>query len=165
MIRESNIIISPGVGRFWPSSDHRHNNGDYLVGYLHRLDEKIPILIPNLHGSLEYLVEPGALVSAGLPIAKLTDSRETPLTSIPNEAVHRIVSPADGFLTCLNDVGMPFKKKGDSLKHGDIIAILEFMKIRMEILYDGTDGAMFDHYEGTPHRSIKKGECIAVAHS
>ncbi|MBO4351715.1 MAG: hypothetical protein J6A01_12350 [Proteobacteria bacterium] len=162
MTCDSKIIYSPGVGRFWPSSNCSDADGGIRIGYLIRLNEKLPIVIPSFHGHLEYLAVSGAFVHTGTPIAQLSNVDNTSVPSNHDGTNLSIVSPADGFLTCTDETGIPLKKNGEILKPGEIIAILEFMKIRMDILYDGPNDAMFDHYEGDLHRSVKKGECIGV---
>ena len=162
MTCDSKIFYSPGVGRFWPFPNRRHTNEGFLIGYLIRLNEKFPIVIPDLNGRIEYLVDPGTFVHAGTPIARLCDVVNTSVPSNDSSMTQWIVSPTDGFLTCTDETGIPLKKNGDTLHKGDMIAVLEFMKIRMDILYDGPNNASFDHYQGELHRSIKKGECIAA---
>ena len=160
VILHSEIIYSPGVGQFLLASRKTLATGQCCIGYLRRLNEIIPITIPENHRDFEYLVKTGQIVSFGTPLVRLLDNPIVQNSDSNALNTIAIVAPADGFLTCTNDFGMPIRETDMPIRNGDVIAILEFMKIRMDITYDGTD-AIFLRYVNVDHRGVKKGETIA----
>ena len=155
------LILTPAVGRFVPSEAACQDA--QIIGFLLRLQEKIPIAVADFRGSIDYLVAPGAWLEAGTPIARIRASSKNKVNKPESHATIAIVSPADGFLCCANEDGTAFKQIGQKLHPGDCIAILEFMKIRMDIRYDGPDGLLFAGYKTHMRQSVKKNECIAEA--
>ncbi len=57
-----------------------------------------------------------------------------------------IQTPSDGFVTWIAPSGHPYKTPGDTVLPGETIAVLEFMKIRLEIAYQGTHPVIFERY-------------------
>ena len=157
-------IVSPGVGIFLPYSPVRLPNGQCRIGTLIRLGETIPVVVSDFDGRVEYLVSPGTPVCAGTPVARrIAAVNSVPDAGMPSaDTPHAtIVSPADGFLTCCDDAGIPFVKAGTVLTPGAIVAVVEFMKIRMDIAYDGPESAVFLHYTDETRRSVRRGEPVA----
>ena len=63
--------------------------------------------------------------------------------SLSYEGIREIVSPTDGFLIYELSDGKPMIAPDTVLHPGMAVAVIEMMKIRMDVLFDGPDGARF----------------------
>lgn len=147
-------LCCPGVGRFWTRAGCQSGS----LGVLERLHERFDLTVPpNLH--YRVIVANGASLMVGDVMAEICEiSTSTPKTTA---FAHAICAPADGYISFCDASGAPLKSAGDILHHGDIVAFLEFMKIRMEIVYSGEEDAIFGHYCGPDRRAVQCGEIIA----
>ena len=149
LIRDDKIL-SPGVGTFL-SDNHAGS-----VGILKRLHLSWSLSLPPDCTCMNIVVPNGAFVMFGDVIGDLNVSSKNVQTA---DAL-KLYAPLDGFISFDDGTGNPLKKQGDILHSGEIVAILELMKIRMEITFDGADGCKFIGYSCSNHAAIRRGEPI-----
>lgn len=151
-------LESPGVGLFLDNaSTGLLPARAQCIGTLFRLGEYIQLLAPD-HIHIRRVISSGTHLMAGDVIAEIVTA-EAP--SLREQTSLTLSAPADGFIAFSDAAGRPIKNPGDMIHPGDIIAFLEFMKIRMEIVYSGNADVVFDHYCGPDHRAVRSGEIIA----
>jgi hypothetical protein len=157
-------ILSPAVGRFYPISAP-FGMSKQAIGILERLGKRYQLIVPQSLTSMVPVLSSGTFVVVGDVIAQMNTQicRRQPENIQPS--THHsisILAPASGFLILKDENGMPFQSEGKHIQYGDMIAILEFMKIRMEITYDGPEPAVFEHYLKLHQSSVEKSQTIAT---
>ena len=163
-------IYTSVTGTFYNSTSKHYNvvyipDDLYCIGIIININQKIPLVISqnDIHGSeVEPIVLDGAWIEAGTAVAQIKSKTGTPHAAVDHNKYSEITAPADGFLiqTDIND--MPIQKTENRLRHGDLIAIIEFMKIRIELTFAGPDNSIFKGYTGSSQRPVKSGDLIAV---
>lgn len=157
-------ILSPAVGRFYPISAP-FGMSKQAIGILERLGKRYQLIVPQPLTSMVPVLPSGTFVAVGDVIAQMNTQicgtqTENIQPSIPQDI--SILAPASGFLILKDENGMPYQAEGKRIQCGDVIAILEFMKIRMEITYDGPEPAVFEHYLKPHQSSVEKSQTIAT---
>ena len=169
-ISENDEILSPAVGTFDrpPLADDTH-----CIGVIRRLGEIIPLCIENTEDYL-ITIKPRTWLMAGDVIGtiknpknllkKQSDTDKIADTSKNSDcrAEHTISAPSDGFVIFTAPDGHPFVSANQIVQPGTVVAVLELMKIRMDIQYDGTAPATFVRYCGSSNRAVRNGEVIAI---
>lgn len=151
-------ILSPCVGAFYPAQDPSPSH----IGILRQLSTSITLTcspVPN--AVLKPLLNAPSLIQAGTAVAQWFPSSAPTPTDRPQPEILSILSPADGFISFCDSRRNPLCSPGDKLVRGSPIAILEFMKIRIEINFPHPAPAIFHQYIQTTPRAVKKGEPIA----
>ena len=161
-ISEDNRILSPAVGYFSPDTMHlQPPAGCRCIGVIHRLNKTI-LLCVETAGDCSITISPNTWLMVGDCIGEIGTSAASSHEH-PNGFSHEIVSPSDGFLIFELSDGKPMVEIGAVLHPGSVVAVIELMKIRMDVLYDGPDGARFVGYTGQSSRPVRRGETIASA--
>lgn len=166
-INENHVFLSPVVGTFYRKKLQAHIPQNQLyIGFVKRLDQIILLTIDKSvcsEHSVRYDIPDGTWLNVGDIIGHIDLSIKPEVSDsiLPSDNLV-IVSPADGFIIQNDLSGKPFKTTGDTLHPGDIIAIVEFMKVRIELSFDGPDNCTFIHYTGHSQRPVKRGESIAI---
>ena len=154
-------VLSPAVGCFFRCS--RAVTQGYALGTLERLQKRYTLVVPQEFAGATPTLPSGTFVDVGDVIAHRAQADSSPnLQKMPEQTLHVIRAPASGFLIWHDDTGKPYQKPGDKLTRGDIIAVLEFMKIRMEIAFDGNEPAVFEAYSVSHQTSVETGQIIAT---
>lgn len=155
-------ILSPAVGVFFHSSNKAmtHNT---VIGILERLGKLHTLILERAVQTVNIVIPSGTPVVVGDVIAQVDED----ITIIPcdhhsSSEYEQISAPAAGFVMIHDHNGRPLKSTGDKIVKGDIVAILEFMKIRMEIAYHGYEPAVFDKYLIHHQSAVQHGQIVAV---
>lgn len=150
---EGDTILSPAVGLFIPNVS---GSGD--IGKLRRLgkDYCLTVCSDVRFQCAFHSVQP---VCVGDCLAHCLRQLETSHSlSRPQLTV---ASPVDGYLSCLDDNGIPLRTPGERINPHDILGYVEFMKIRVDITYDGNVPVAFGSYRGALTRAVHVGDIIA----
>ncbi len=159
-ISEDNRILSPAVGYFAPDTMHlQPPAGCRCIGVIHRLNDTI-LLCVDTTADCSIAISPNTWLMVGDMIGEIGAAAETSQAHQSGFS-HEIVSPSDGFLIFECSDGKPMVERGAVLHPGSVVAVIELMKIRMDVLYDGPDGARFGGYIGHSQRPVRRGEIIA----
>lgn len=129
---------------------------------MHRLDEKIEIVV-DAQETIHLTVSDGQWLMVGDEIGELSTS-QTVTAAEKEENVEEIQAPLDGFVHFSDETGELYVHPGTILHPGDVVAVLEWMKVRMEIEYNGSQGAEFEGYFGCDNRAVRRGEIIGRAY-
>ncbi len=152
----NNSIISPAVGIFCCAIPKFSDNAQSL-GTIRQLGQTLILTVPNDIVCGNIVPQDGDFIMAGDIIAEYGNTRQNNTSSnIPNI----FKSPSDGFISTVDASGIPFAEPGARLKTGQIIAIIELMKIRMDITFDGPDNAVFLNYLCPQKSTIRKNDGI-----
>ncbi len=154
---ESGKVLSPCAGRFI-SSVHGFEPVRNRIGFVYRLDEKIEIVV-EARESVHLTVSDGQWLMVGDELGALRDIQIGAETE-KEEKVEEIQAPLDGFVHFSDENGELYVHPGAILHPGDIVAVLEWMKVRMEIEYNGSQEAEFEGYFGCDNRAVRRGEVI-----
>ncbi len=151
-------VESPGVGRYFYESSCSAE--ETLIGCLERLGRRYALVISGRCMFVPDLLD-GAACEYGDRIGHIIEAAECGHQPEAHaQKVAHYPAPTDGFVTILDSRGEPFKRPGDTLAPGDIVAVIELMKVRIDVLYDGPDKAVFVSYECTDRRGIKRGASL-----
>lgn len=152
----NNAAVSPAVGIFWRAVPEFSDNVQHL-GTIHRLGETLILTAPIDVALGKIIPDDGSFVMVGDIIADCTSIQAK---NDSDNLTHVVKSPSDGFISAVDDNGKPFAEPGTRLKHGQIIAVLELMKIRMDIIFDGPDNAVFVKYLCPEKSTVQKNDNI-----
>ncbi|MBR4985309.1 MAG: hypothetical protein IKY83_06195 [Proteobacteria bacterium] len=169
-------IESPGVGLFFARVERRDH--EICLGILERFGRRYALVIPEGY-RVEMAVQRG-MIAYGDCIARVVpvsegacrsgvvcqDASGSPVLgqidadgrAACDAGIRRYPSPSDGFVLLSEADGKPFKKPGDRLCAGDIVAVIELMKVRIEVVYDGAEAAVFERYACDHRRGIRRGD-------
>lgn len=149
-------IESPGVGRFY--SARVCLPGETCIGVFERFGRRFALVLP---GGIEFDLEvsDGALCQFGdrLGHIRMGAAGGGGESAVLAQDIIYYASPADGFVTLGDGRGEPFKRPGDVLSVGDLVAVISLMKVRIDVIYDGPEQAVFERYECADRRGIKRG--------
>ncbi len=127
------------------------------IGCIQRLNDILPLCIEN-RAQCHIAIQPNTWLMVGDIIGTIAETPDA-LDSLPN--ADTILSPSDGFLICHQPDGNPMVMPDSTLHPGAVIAIIELMKIRMDVVYEGPNDARFAGYIGTSPRPVHRGDPIA----
>ncbi len=167
--RDGLRVLAPIVGYI----DHRDcalfgaNGGVCVVASIRRLGVPIGVSVTECTGGYIADAPNGTYVDVGMPIGRieLPGSAQTDGFSASDaggaKQNERIAAPVSGFLIYDTHAGIPYCKKGDKISPGAPIAAVEFMKLRVEIAYEGLRSAIFAGYAQKSGTPIDRGDVIA----
>ena len=167
--RDGLRVLAPIVGYI----DHRDcalcaaNGGVCVVASIRRLGAPIGVSVTECSGIYIADAPSGTYVEVGMPIGRieLPGGASIAAFSAPDapEAMQNecIASPVSGFLVYDTPAGVSYCKKGDNISPGAPIAAVEFMKLRVEIAYEGLRGAIFAGYAQKSGTPVDRGDIIA----
>ena len=159
-ISHDNRILSPAVGYFGTHTMHlQPPAGCRCIGVLRRLNDTI-LLCVDTTADLHIHISPNTWLMVGDTIGEI--GRPEPSSpSLSYEGIQEIVSPTDGFLIYELSDSKPMIAPDTVLHPGMAVAVIEMMKIRMDVLFDGPDGARFVNYIGQSSRPVHRGDAVA----
>ena len=156
---------SPVVGTFVPCmSEPDLNQG--AIGCIRHFGRLYSLIVPVREGRIRCLLSQEMPVDYGTPIAVVQAVVENADTCQSASSVHEevslfhILAPCDGFLRTHDVSGRPIRTHGELIAHGTLLAIIEVMKLGIDILYEGDDCAEFVSYNACA--TVKKGETICT---
>ena len=145
---------SPIVGRFTPNL---HHDGVSFLGSISRLARVYDIVLPEMNHSLTLLCTQPQFVEFGSRLA---------VASQPDQAWHvnksdryDILAPCAGFLRTTHADGLPICSHGQRVHPGDIVAVIEVMKLGVDVIYNGSEDACFIEY-ATKH-AVAQNDLVA----
>lgn len=150
---EGDTILSPAVGLFIPNVS---GVGD--IGKLRRLGKDYRLTV---YGDVKFqcaFLSPQN-VAVGDCLARCLRLTET--SSSLSQPQLTVASPVDGYLSCLDDNGNPLRTPGERIEPHAILGYVEFMKIRVDLTYDGNVPVIFESYRGVLTRAVHVGDIIA----
>ena len=154
--RENHLVHSPGVGVFVAEAETAQSAAAQLIiGTLFRLGVPLKLCIPAQIQNFCCEIPNGAFVQTGDILGRY----ETQLLPVAAEKHDTISAPADGFIQ-FESGGRLFLQPGDIIHPGDIVAVIEFMKIRMDVAFDGDQDVEFVRYLGCSPRAVRRGEAF-----
>lgn len=157
----SGEVLSPATGTFHPNPlESAKNQDSFVLGHLQRLNVSLPLVISAQDSgtSIEFAVSDGTWLNVGDTLARIHRGHSPENAEKQHDSC--ICAPSDGFLVYCDSGGKPYRNTGDLLNPGDLIATLEFMKIRMDIVFDGPQGSIFKSYAQPSHSAIRCGDVI-----
>lgn len=161
-VLKSGEILSPGVGVFVSQTAYATASGT-AIGTLERLGKRFLLMVPQGNGIIRMAIASGSLVMAGDCLAQMTEDALVSPTLCADRCT--IQTPSDGFISWIAPSGQPYKSPGDTVLLGDTIAVLEFMKIRLEIAYQGSSSVIFERYCVPSSSAVLANDVIAQCKS
>ena len=149
---------SPVVGRFYPASINTHQN-QTVIGRICHFGHTYDLIIPN-HTRVRVIHDGETSVEYGTPVAVPCEDVSSSQTETPSEEVISITAPCDGYLRVLNASGAPLRTHGDIIHYGDILAVIEVMKLGIDILYDRQEDAVFLNYQAS--HTVRQGDVVCT---
>ena len=151
--RENHLVRSPGVGVFVSETETGHTATQLIIGILLRLEVPVRLCIPLQIEDFCCEIPNGAFVQAGDILGRY-ETQHSPAVVEQNDVM---TAPADGFIR-FDTEGRFFLQPGDIIHPGDIVAVIELMKIRMDVAFDGDQEVEFVRYLGCSPRAVRCGE-------
>ena len=154
-------ICSPGVGYFKPSLTLLPD-GEVCIGILVRLETPSMLCVPGARpvrpsGENRWVMV-GDVIAEFESESTVIHDKHDPVDTKNHQTIQ---SPTDGFVYFHDETGQPYIASGARLSPGDVIAVIEWMKIRMDIEFSGPEGAVFETYCGRDGRPVRRGDAIA----
>lgn len=169
-IRSGHRILSPIVGYI----SHKTRSiapGSEEIATMRRLGQIFSITIEGELGRYIADVANGTYLGVGVQIGHIERDETSNIdrfdsesvednSAIGDEHVFSILAPVSGFLIYTTANGEPYCKKGDIIAPGMCIAAVEFMKLRVEIPYEGANAGTFLGYSQASSTRIEAGTVV-----
>ncbi len=148
---------APCVGTF--ESEVKQYDAVTSIGRISQLGRTYEVVLPAGQSAVTVLYSK-SVVEYGTPLAKSIQSANTLDVSKQNtDRLIEITAPCDGFLQTVRSDGSPLFCKGAFVEPGQTIAVIELMKLGVDVIYKGKQTAKFVSY--TSSTTVKCGECVA----
>lgn len=155
-IRDNRRLLSPIVGYIY-HEDRRLRRPIDSIAVMRRLGKDFVLTVENDAGRYVPDVPAGTYLGVGERIGHIesgegqnspVDCREVgdETASHADAGALWVRSPVSGFLVYTNAKGDPYCQQGDVIHPGMCVAAVEFMKLRVEILYDAAQPGVFLGY-------------------
>ena len=143
---------SPVVGSYLPPE--RTCSADVTprqcIGKIRHFGRVYDVVLPTPHPCVRILWTTQTPVEFGTPLAISeadgAHAAPLPMTHKTDPSLQQILAPCDGFLRILDASGQPFCQPGRRIKKGDILGVVEVMKLGVDILYEDAHEAEFVAY-------------------
>ncbi len=142
---------SPRVGTFIPAF---RADDQVFLGRLVQNGRTFDVVLPTGSTTASLLVQAPSPVEYGTPLADALDDMHKPKHV---NATNQVIAPCDGFLKTAPD-GQPLFVHGDLVRPGDVVAVIELMKLGVDVVYQGNDVVTFNRY--TEKNTVKRGDWI-----
>lgn len=164
---ESGSVLSPVVGRLLSLDvDNVDERLPALIGEVEQLGRRIVLVTSQRLGNVEVKCTPPCDIFVGTCLAKVSADNgadaemPSPFSASSNESTLTMTAPSDGYLIFTDDAGRPYFKPGDRVERKQNLALLELMKLRIAICYEGSASMRFLAYDAVSHQPIRKGQSI-----
>jgi len=149
---------SPCVGTFKPEINPCGTM--VSIGRIRQMGRTYEVVLPSNLQNVVLLFSDTRSVEYGTPLAKCVQAENKILDQDQkSESFIDIVAPCDGFLQTTRSDGTPLFCKGDIVEPGSTIAVIELMKLGVDVIYNGNTKVRFVEY--TSSVTVKCGACVA----
>ena len=155
---------SPVVGTFVPCMSETALN-QRVIGCIRHFGRLYSLIIPGCEGRIRCLLVHETPVDYGTPVAvqenvENVDACQSASSRHEDVSQFHVLAPCDGFLRTHDVSGRPIRAQGELVSHGMLLAIIEVMKLGIDILYEGDACAEFVAYRACA--TVKKGDVICT---
>lgn len=164
---ESGSVLSPVVGRLLSLDvDNVDERLPAIIGEVEQLGRRIALVTSQRLGNVKVMCTPPCDIFVGTCLAQVStangadDEMPSPFSASMDESTLSITAPSDGYLIYTDDAGRPYFKPGDRVESQQNLALLELMKLRIAICYEGSVTMRFLAYDAVSHQPIRKGQSI-----
>ncbi len=152
---------SPVVGTFYPCSI-QFDKTQTVIGTVSHFGHTYDLVIPVSGVRIHSVFDKETSVEYGTPVAIPHEEVEQiqPKACEASDHIIRITAPCDGFLRIQNASGKPLRSPGEIIHSGDVLAVIEVMKLGVDILYENQSEAEFLSYEA--ENTVRQGEVVCT---
>jgi biotin carboxyl carrier protein len=149
---DGEYLCSPMVGYFEPLADAQTGG---CLGMITRRGVVYRIMGEDV---AEIIIREGKEVAYGEPLARVGErgcTCEEGLAFVPTDV---ITAPCDGYMSVKNSGGVPYFQSGDVVHPGDVVAVIEVMKLGIDVTFSGEAEVIFDRY--CEQNLVRRGDVV-----